>query len=202
MKFLEKATVEAVSIKPRTFNDKETGQPKTLDSYSIKVVADGKGEMWIGCGFKNPNVGNGDVISIGYTENGKFLNIVKDSITIISKGEAPAPTPAAPSMPAQAKSYGKPSPNVFEEKDKKAALGFAREQAIKTMTAMKQFNAISSEMSGDEFLTQLDTLTARYIEQANTFVSTGELGSVENPPTIETGESLDEGLPFDDSVDF
>lgn len=60
---------------------------KRNDRYSF--VEDGE---WYGLGWDAPTFGEGDTIQFDYERNGKYKNVVKGTVQVISQGEAPKQT--------------------------------------------------------------------------------------------------------------
>lgn len=168
-------------------------------SYSALFV-EGDTKTYVSLGFKQPRFDKGSVISFMAKENDKgYLSLIGDTLEVHSSQEQPAPSnpTTAPSNNNTAPSKSKGTD--WEAKDKRAAIGFAREQAIKTLLAMKEFNAVSSELSSEAFLSELDTLTYRFISQADSYVS-GKPAKAQ--PAKEVVEEVEETEEFDDQIPF
>lgn len=175
--FLQNVNVDAIYENDVTFNDKTTNEPVTKQSYNV-VLSGQK----VSFGFKKPAFNKGDTVSVYIKMNGKYANAILDTLEVVSKVPQPAsstPNNSVPTAPTSKKSTD------WDAKDKKAALGFAREQAIKVLTV----NCETIQLE------ELDELTMRFIEQANKFLETGTI--------LPEGTYTEEDeVPFDDSGDF
>ena len=81
---MERGIVEQIGTKAVTtrFGEKNV--------FNLKI--DGN---WLGCGFKQPDVQEGDYIEFAVEMNGKYKNINVDSIRKL-EGQAPQAAPAVP----------------------------------------------------------------------------------------------------------
>ena len=93
-------TVGVADISTKMVETKFGAKP----TYSIK----GSDGQWYKCGFKKPSAAVGDTVSFDYTE-GKYGKDVDMTSFSKAAGGTTAPTPATPSAPAAARSYGPPA---------------------------------------------------------------------------------------------
>lgn len=192
--------------------------------YRIEVEDVDTGDTaWYGLGSKEPEFGEGSVISFEYEESGKYLNAVADSIEVLDLVE-PKSRGNKSNSRSGGRSSGRSNDNAagssrgsrssranndsgsnsseysgnkggnsysnkgssgtktkgetnWAEKDLRAGLGFAREQAIKVLAAMIAEDAIKLPSKAadkmDAYLNFLDMLTARFLEQGDNYVNGG-----------------------------
>jgi len=202
--------------------------------YRVKVEDTNENSTDLfGMGSEAPKFGEGSTITFDAEENGKFLNMVLDSLEITdlvepktrganrssrngsrgnsrgdddagnsrgsrssrstdsgnSRGNGGGSTKGGNSYPSKgssgAKAPAKGETN-WAEKDLRAGLGFAREQAIKVLGAMLEKEAIKLPAKTDTmkleaptsekmdiYLMYLDYLTARFLEQGDNYVKDG-----------------------------
>lgn len=203
---IQSETVKKIFENERTFTDRNTGQPVTKLSYNVKLSSG----VSVGFGFNKPNFEEGAIITLMAEKKGNFLNVIKGTVKV-EAGSSPSPekpTKSYSGSTGSASGSNKGGTN-WDAKDKKAALGFAREQAIKTIHELSALKLVKLA-NQDEFLSLMDSLTGRFVEQANIFVETGIVQSSPVLPSDKdkgnkapTLEEDAEDIPFEgDDVDF
>lgn len=74
---------------------KDTANGGTV--YNMKVLCDDTGESeWFGCGFDEPDCDEGDEIECEVEQNGKYTNIIVDTIVVTNAGNGGGRGKAAP----------------------------------------------------------------------------------------------------------
>lgn len=186
--------------------------------YRIEVK-DSQGTDMFGLGNEKPDFGEGSIVSFEFEENGKFLNVIEDTLEVIDKVEPKGRGGRGNGGSSRggnsngrggrgSNSNGRGNSNSsggrggngggrggnkgtgrggngsggkketdWEAKDKRSALGFAREQAIKVLTAMLDSGSVTLPSAKakkyDAYLAYLDELTARFLDQGDRYVDEG-----------------------------
>lgn len=191
--------------------------------YRLEVKDDNGTDMF-GLGSEKPDFGEGSIVSFEFEENGKFFNIIEDTLEVIDKvepkgrggrgnggsgrggnnggrsggrggnsggrggnsggrGGNSGSSSRGGNSSHRGGSKGTTSKGDskggtdWEAKDKRSALGFAREQAIKVLQAMLAEGVLSLPTKKgekyDAYLGYLDELTARFLVQGDEYVEQG-----------------------------
>lgn len=186
-------------------------------------IKDSNGTDMFGLGNEKPDFGEGSIVNFEFEENGKFFNIIEDTLEVIDHVEPKGRGGRSNGGSSRGNnnsgrggrgnnSNGRGSSNSgggrggniggrggnkgtgrgskgsggkggdkggtdWEAKDKRTAIGFAREQAIKVLAAMIDGGAITLPSAKakkyDAYLGYLDELTARFLVQGDDYVEQG-----------------------------
>jgi len=186
-------------------------------------VKDENGTDMFGLGNEKPDFGEGSIVSFEFEENGKFFNIIEDTLEVVDKvepkgrggsrggsrggnsnsrgggrgnggssrggsgggrggasggsGRGGNKGTGRGGNGSGGKKGGDKGGTDWEAKDKRTAIGFAREQAIKVLAAMIEGGAITLPSKKaekyDAYLSYLDELTARFLDQGDRYVDEG-----------------------------
>lgn len=156
---MEKGTVEQIGVKD------VQGKYGPGKVYNLKI--DGQ---WLGCGFKQPDVNEGDYIEFNVTMNGKYKNIDVDSVQKI-EGEAPQKAPSVQQAVARGGAMNKDDYwSRREARDletqKRIQLQSARNSAIAAVEVLVETGAVKLPAAlnkrYDVMLALIDEVTAKY----------------------------------------
>lgn len=188
--------------------------------YRIEVKDEAGTDMF-GLGNEKPDFGEGSIVSFEFEENGKFLNVIEETLEVIdlvkpkgrggrnggsSRGGSGSGRGGRGSNSDGGRSGGRSGGGRnsgggrgsnqssgrgstgsskkgdkggtdWEAKDKRSAIGFAREQGIKVLASMLNEGVITLPSAKakkyDAYLKYLDELTARFLDQGDAYVEEG-----------------------------
>ncbi len=132
-------------------------------------------EEFFGVGTNKPSFNEGDTISFEYTQRGRFMNAVPQTISVVSRGEASSPRskPAAKAKSAPAKEDWGARNKYWEDKEKRDIIiqkgiryQSSRNAAIEVVTSAVSNGAISLGSKKaeqlDNLLDAIDIVTERF----------------------------------------
>lgn len=160
-------------------------------AYNIILDDD---EMY-GFGFQDPGLETGDKITFNYTQNGKYKNVNKSSLQKDGKAEVSKTSGGSGGNNAKSNYWDKREEREIQKGEEIKHQG-CRNSAIEAAKAAHELGLVKVPQKQadklDAFLSLVDELTDRFIQQSEDFAKNGKKSKGQEGPSSSSAAATEE----------